>query len=64
MWQQWANAILGLWVVAAPFIGIGGSALAWTLAITGIVIAILGVWGALQEQSMEEELHELQLQHQ
>jgi len=63
MWQQWLNAILGLWVIAVPFIGITGAALVWTLAITGIVIAVLGVWGAQQEQSLEEELRELQLQH-
>ncbi|MDR3571807.1 MAG: hypothetical protein P4L81_06480 [Candidatus Pacebacteria bacterium] len=63
MWQQWVNAILGLWVIAVPFIGITGSAMVWTLAITGVVIAVLGVWGAQQEQSLEEELHELQLQH-
>lgn len=64
MWQQWVNAIIGLWVIAVPFIGITGAALIWTLAITGAVIAILGIWGAQQEQTMEEELHELQYQHQ
>ncbi|HEV3245011.1 MAG TPA: hypothetical protein VG102_01500 [Candidatus Paceibacterota bacterium] len=63
MWQQWLSAILGLWVIAVPFIGITGTALVWTLAITGIVVAILSVWGAQQEQSMEERLHEMQLQH-
>jgi hypothetical protein len=60
MWQQWVNAILGLWVIAIPFIGIAGSALTWTLAITGIVIAVLGVWGA-QEISPTAERR---LQHQ
>lgn len=63
MWQQWINAILGLWVIAVPFIGITGSALVWTLAITGIVIAVLGIWGAQQEQEIEHALRELQLQH-
>ena len=63
MWQQWVNAVLGLWVIAVPFIGITGAALVWTLAITGLVMAILAVWGALQEQTIEKELHQLQLQH-
>jgi hypothetical protein len=63
MWQQWLNAIIGLWVIAVPFVGITGTALMWTLAISGAVIAILGIWGAQQEQTLEEELHELQLQH-
>ena len=63
MWQQWVNAIIGLWIIAVPFIGIVGAALIWTLAISGAVIAILGIWGAQQEQSMEEELHEMQYQH-
>lgn len=63
MWQQWLTAILGLWVIAVPFIGITGAALVWTLAVTGVILAVLGVWGAQYEQSLEEELHELQLQH-
>jgi len=62
MWQQWLNAIIGLWVIAVPFIGIVGDTLTWTLAVTGVAIAILGIWGAQQEQTMEEELHEMQLQ--
>ncbi len=46
MWQQWINGILGLWVILLAFLGLTGSALTWTLAITGIVVAILGFWGA------------------
>lgn len=61
MWQQWVNAILGLWVVAVPFIGITGAAFIWTLAITGIVIAVLGVWGA--QESSPEKYGEMRLQH-
>jgi len=63
MWQQWVNAIIGLWIIAVPFIGIAGAALIWTLALSGAVIAVLGIWGAQQEQTMEEELHEMQYQH-
>ena len=52
MWQQWTNAVLGLWVIAVPFIGLNASVLTWTLAITGIAIAILGFWGAQETTEM------------
>ncbi|RJQ33767.1 hypothetical protein C4568_03900 [Candidatus Parcubacteria bacterium] len=61
MWQQWTNAVLGLWVIAVPFIGLTGTALTWTLAITGIAIAILAFWGA-QEHSEETPMRRLQHQ--
>lgn len=47
MWQQWVNGILGLWVIVVAFLGFTGSTLMWTLAITGIVVAVLGFWGAM-----------------
>lgn len=43
MWQQWVNGILGLWVLLLPFIGLTDTT---TLVVTGIVIAVLGFWGA------------------
>ncbi len=49
MWQNWLNTILGLWIVAVPFLGLTGSAFTWTLVVTGIAVAILGIWGAGQE---------------
>jgi hypothetical protein len=51
MWQQWVNAILGLWVIAVPFTGLAGNTLMWTLVVTGIVVAVLGVWGAASGQT-------------
>lgn len=53
MWQQWVNTILGLWVLALAFIGLTGSALTWTLAITGIAVAVLGYWGATAHSETE-----------
>ncbi len=56
MWQQWINTILGLWIVALPFIGIqSSSAFTWTLAVTGIVVAILAAWGAMEHQETYSE---------
>lgn len=46
MWQQWVNAFLGLWVLITPFFRWSPSGLTTNLVITGIVIAILGFWGA------------------
>jgi hypothetical protein len=54
MWQQWINGILGLFVLVLAFIGLSGTTLTWTLAITGAVVAILGFWGASAHDSSME----------
>ena len=46
MWQQWANGVLGLWVVLVPFLNFSADTNTWTLAISGLLIAVLGFWGA------------------
>lgn len=46
MWKQWVSAILGLAVLATPFLGLSSGAMTWTLAIAGIVVAALAVWSA------------------
>lgn len=48
MWKQWVNFILALAVIAVPFIGLSAVAFSWTLAILGIVIAVLALWSALE----------------
>ncbi len=63
MWQQWVNALLGLWVIVVPFVGFSSNAMTWTLAITGIIIALLGFWGAV-ENSPERTSDNRRLQHQ
>jgi len=55
MWQQWVNAVLGLWVMAVPFLGFATDTLKWTLAVTGLVIAALAVWGASLLTSQGED---------
>jgi hypothetical protein len=60
MWQQWINAILGLWIIAVPFLGLTGAAFTWTLVVTGVVVAVLAVWGAGGYSSQEST----RLQHQ
>lgn len=54
MWQQWVNGILGLWVIIVPFLGFTGTQNVWTLGITGLVIAVLGFWGATEHSTVHE----------
>lgn len=51
MWQQWMNGILGIWVVIVPFLGLSATAFTWTLVVTGIVVAVLGFWGAAEHET-------------
>jgi hypothetical protein len=55
MWQSWINAILGLWVIAVPFTGMAGSTLVWTLAVTGVVVAVLSLWSAYEIGAERDE---------
>jgi hypothetical protein len=61
MWQQWVNAILGLAVIATPFVGLSADTLLWALAIEGAAVAVLAVWGAMRSQS--REYHQYMLSH-
>ncbi|MFZ2887259.1 MAG: hypothetical protein WA021_05565 [Minisyncoccia bacterium] len=54
MWQQWVNALLGLWVIALAFLGLSSEAQMWTLAVTGLVIGGLAMWGAVSHEQMVE----------
>ncbi len=54
MWKQWVNAILGLLVLAVPFLGLTATAYTWTLAIAGIIIAVLAVWTVAEASSALE----------
>jgi hypothetical protein len=58
MWQQWTNALLGLAVIAVPFLGLTGDAFMWTLSIIGIAIAVLGAWGAITHDQMTDRYSE------
>jgi hypothetical protein len=63
MVQQWVNVVLGLWVIAVPFVGFAATGLTWALVITGAVIAILAIWGAQATQS-EREAGKMQQRYQ
>jgi hypothetical protein len=52
-WQHWINFILGLWVIVSGYITFTSVSLATNLTIIGIVIAVLALWGALENQSVQ-----------
>lgn len=58
MWQQWVNALLGLLVLAVPFVQLTGDTLTWTLALAGIAIAGLAVWGAMDTDAVRETTYQ------
>jgi len=55
MWQQWTNGVLGLLVVAVPFLGFSSDQSVWSFVILGLVIAVLGFWGATEHSTMHEQ---------
>ncbi len=55
MWQQWVNFVLGIWVIAVPFLGMTANALMWTMVVSGIVIAAVALWGTAETKSEREE---------
>lgn len=45
-WQEWANAALGLWLVASPWVlgFVGVAAALWNAVIVGVAVALLALW--------------------
>lgn len=58
-WQDWFNLILGVWLIAAPFAGIGvtGDAAAWNSYIFGAAVAIFAVAAIARPQLCEERVN-------
>lgn len=50
-WISWVNVVLGVWMVASPFVmGLTGTIL-WNSIIVGALVAVMGVWSASASQS-------------
>lgn len=48
-WLSWTNVVLGVWLIAAPFV-LGYSdttAALWNDIVVGVIIAGLGAWSAM-----------------
>ncbi len=54
MWQQWANMLLGLWVIVSGYLGFAPDVMATNVTISGILIAGFALWGALEHQRIGE----------
>jgi hypothetical protein len=52
MWQQWLNLIAGLWIILSAFLGFTTDAMVVNLTVSGIVVAGLALWGALDHNAM------------
>lgn len=48
-WEEWTNLVIGLWVIAAPFVlGFTAEAAAtWNHIIVGVVVGADALWAAL-----------------
>ena len=60
MWQNWINAILGLWIMLSSFLGMSAAEMTTNLMVVGAVIAVLGFWGAYsasQFGDMNKHIH-------
>jgi len=46
---NWVNAVLGLWLIIAPFIlSYSSAAIAmWNDIVVGVIVVVLGVWAAM-----------------
>ena len=56
-WQDWVNLLLGIWLVIAPWVGIGvgrGNAAAWNSYIFGAAVIIFAVAAMSRSQIWEE----------
>lgn len=51
MWQHWVNFVLALWVILSGYVGFASAEMTTNLTLVGIVMAVLAIWGALEEQS-------------
>jgi len=47
-WISWVNAVLGIWVVIAPWVLLGtpSRAIIWNNVITGAVVIVFAIWSA------------------
>ncbi|HEU4792405.1 MAG TPA: SPW repeat protein [Nitrolancea sp.] len=48
-WISWVSAALGVWLILTPFFYqvTDNSRVMWNFIIVGIVVTVLGIWGAL-----------------
>jgi len=46
-WAGWTDAVIGIWVLFAPWVyGYAGSAWMWNAIVVGVIMVGLGIWSA------------------
>jgi len=53
MWQHWVNFVLGVWVIITPYLNFSTNTLTGVLVVTGILIAVFAIWGAVVKRPGE-----------
>lgn len=55
-WQDWFNLVLGVWLILAPFVGLGmtGDVAAWNSYVLGVGVAIFAIAALANPQTWEE----------
>jgi hypothetical protein len=46
VWQHWINFLAGIWLIISAYT-LSASAMVTNLVVTGIIVAVLALWGAL-----------------
>lgn len=54
MWQQWINLLAGLWLILSAYLGFTPAMMVTNLTVTGVIVAALGLWGALEHNAMHK----------
>ena len=49
-WQHWVNFVVGIWVIVSAYV-VSSTGMVTNLVVSGIIIAVLALWGALSSQS-------------
>ena len=55
-WQNWVNALLGLWLIVATYLYVPSGAGRTVMVITGVVVAIIGFWGGLAQPADRHQM--------
>jgi len=50
-WQHWLNLVVGLWIIVSSYLGFSADQMVTNFTVSGIIVAILAVWGALQNST-------------
>ncbi len=56
MWQHWINFLAAVWMIVSGFIAFSAQAMQTNFIVTGVIVGILAIWGALENSQRMGEL--------